>query len=280
MTHNEKRTDWWKEGFAALISGIFYGASNSIVGSPLDVIKTKMQVLPYLKEKNSFQVFKYIFQTYGLKGYFKGLTGPLIGSSIFRAVQFATFEAFYTKAEKIELLKKKISYTFGLEYRVILGGIISGSCRSIIENPFELTKVKRQTNQTWRVNDLYVGYKANLFKCTGLMTVYFIIIDFFRRNTNAFNSKFKLFLVNGGAASIGFVVIWPIEIVKNKVQSLNIKKYSVYKMIKERIKSDGYIKSMYRGLGPGIGSVFLRNGAAMIVMQYTQHYLTILGFRK
>ncbi len=71
-----------------------------------------------------------------------------------------------------------------------------------------------------------------------------------------------------------------IEIVKNKVQSLNIKKYSVYKMIKERIKSDGYIKSMYRGLGPGIGSVFLRNGAAMIVMQYTQHYLTILGFRK
>ena len=71
-----------------------------------------ISTLPYLKEKNSFQVFKYIFKTYGIKGYFKGLTGPLIGSSIFRAVQFATFEAFYTKAEKIELLKKKFLELF------------------------------------------------------------------------------------------------------------------------------------------------------------------------
>jgi solute carrier family 25 carnitine/acylcarnitine transporter 20/29 len=146
MTHNEKRSSWGKEGLAALISGVTYGITNVIVGSPMDVVKTKMQVFEEYKSKNAFQSAKLVYQRYGIKGFFKGITGPLIGSSVFRAVTFASFEAFYTKVKDNKFLTSKIPFTYGLELRVIIGGIISGTSRAIIECPFEYTKVRRQTN--------------------------------------------------------------------------------------------------------------------------------------
>ena len=279
MTHNEKRTVWWKEGLAAFISGVGYGASNVIAGSPLDVIKTKMQVMPEYKKLNSFQVANIVFKKYGFRGFFKGITGPLFGSSIFRAIQFSSYEAFYTKSQNNDFLTTKIPFTMGLEYRVIIGGIISGTSRSVIESPFEYCKVRRQTNQNWEFRNLYLGYRATWLKASGMMTSYFITIDFFRRNTKVFDYKSLLFLINGSAATFAFIVIWPFEIVKNKVQTENLKKYSIFKSVKENIKNDGLIKGLYRGAGPGLASVFVRNGAAMICMQYIQKFITKMGFR-
>ena len=42
--------------------------------------------------------------------------------------------------------KFQIPFTFGIEARVILGGIISGACRSIIECPLDYTKVNIYDN--------------------------------------------------------------------------------------------------------------------------------------
>ena len=50
-----------------------------------------------------------------------------------------------------------------------------------------------------------------------MITTYFVVIDTFRRNTGTFDNKFLLFLVNGSTAMFAFIVIWPFEIVKNKV---------------------------------------------------------------
>jgi hypothetical protein len=49
MTHNEKRGDWKKEFLCSTISGFLFGATNTIVGHPLDTVKTKMQA------QNEFQ---------------------------------------------------------------------------------------------------------------------------------------------------------------------------------------------------------------------------------
>ena len=42
MSHGEKRTTWWKEGLISVLTGGLFGATNTIVGHPLDTIKTKM----------------------------------------------------------------------------------------------------------------------------------------------------------------------------------------------------------------------------------------------
>ena len=42
MTHIEKRGSWKKEALGSFISGVAYGGVNTLVGHPLDTVKTKM----------------------------------------------------------------------------------------------------------------------------------------------------------------------------------------------------------------------------------------------
>ena len=134
MTHNEKRSNSWvKEGMAALISGVVYGISNVLTGHPLDTVKTKMQVVKEYAGKSAYQTIISIFQKEGFIGFYRGCVPPLIGSSIFRALQFAVFEAFYTKYQHDKYLTSKIPYTMGLEPRIIFGGMLSGTCRALVD---------------------------------------------------------------------------------------------------------------------------------------------------
>ena len=49
----------------------------------------------------------------------------------------------HTACENNKALQQVIPCSGGLEYRVALGGIASGSVRSLVENPFEYVKVKQ-----------------------------------------------------------------------------------------------------------------------------------------
>ena len=42
MSHGEKRSTWLKEGMISVFTGGLFGMTNTIVGHPLDTIKTKM----------------------------------------------------------------------------------------------------------------------------------------------------------------------------------------------------------------------------------------------
>jgi solute carrier family 25 carnitine/acylcarnitine transporter 20/29 len=278
MTHNERRTVWWKEGLAALITGVTYGISNVLVGHPLDTIKTKMQVLHEYKSHSMFSSIKNLFLKEGIKGFYKGVVPPLIGGSIFRAVQFGVFEAFYTKWEDNKSMRYKIPYTMGLELRILCAGIASGTARSMIECPFEYSKVQGQTNQKWQLKNIYHGFSSLWIRTTGLMTSYFCLVDFFRRNTNAYKHDYGLFFMNGLCATMGFALFWPFEVAKNIIQSSH-SKTSIYQIIKKQVNDHGLREGLYKGSLPGLSSVFIRNGASMIIMIHAQKLLTKMGFR-
>ena len=42
MSHGQQRSDWKKEFAYASICGFLYGGINTLVGHPMDTIKTKM----------------------------------------------------------------------------------------------------------------------------------------------------------------------------------------------------------------------------------------------
>jgi solute carrier family 25 carnitine/acylcarnitine transporter 20/29 len=282
MTHNEKRSEWWKEGLAALITGSLYGVSNAIVGHPLDTVKTKMQVLPEYQAKSMIESIKYLFKTEGIRGFFRGVFPPMIGGGLFRSAQFASFEALYTKLDKDPICSKPIPFTFGLEPRIILGGIASGTSRALIECPFEYSKVQRQTGGVWILSNMFQGFKVLWIRSTGLMTSYFIMVDFFRRNTNSYKHQYGIFLMNGLCATFGFIVIWPFEVAKNHIQSmkfLDSKNQYITTILRNKIKHHGVLGGLFRGSLPGLLSVFVRNGVAMIVMLKAQKIITMLGFR-
>jgi solute carrier family 25 (mitochondrial carnitine/acylcarnitine transporter), member 20/29 len=204
MTHNEKRKEWWKEGLIGLVTGILYGTTSVAVGQPFDTLKTKMQAQKSFVEKGgmlkSFQ--KVISTEGGFLGLYKGSLPPLIGSGVYRSIQFAVFEALYTKWSKYDA---EIPYSGGLEYRVIAAGASASTVRSIIESPIEFVKVKRQTLQNWKAIELWNGYPLQWARTSGVMITYFSCIDSIRRHyPETFKTIWGQFMASSCAATLGF----------------------------------------------------------------------------
>jgi len=144
----------------------------------------------------------------------------------------------------------------------------------VAECPFEYAKVKRQTGQTWLLKDGYTGFWVLYARSTGLLIAFFALLDTFRRHTNIFQYKVGQFFGTGTAAMMAYWVIWPFEVLKNQAQA-GTSKYgtSTYERALHIYEQQG-IKGFFRGIVPGSQSSFLRNGAAMIVMQHAQKKLT------
>ena len=89
--------------------------------------------------------------------------------------------------------------------------------------------------------------------------------------------------MQGGIGAISFILIWPLEIAKNHIQGMkNATKENsgIMKILKIRYNEHGFQQGLYRGILPGVTSIFLRNGASMIGMIEVQKMLTKYGFRK
>src|SRR4051794_7278749 len=101
-------------------------------------------------------------------GLYRGWLPPLWGSSVYRSLQFAVFEALYTKWNT-ERWKQEIPLTGGLQIRVVAAGLVAATSRTIIESPVEYAKVRRQTNQTWQLSGIYTGFAMQWARTGGLM---------------------------------------------------------------------------------------------------------------
>mmetsp|Transcript_493 Transcript_493/g.661 ORF Transcript_493/g.661 Transcript_493/m.661 type:complete len:288 (+) Transcript_493:111-974(+) len=286
MTHNQKRTAWWKEGLYTSICGVLYGGTNTIVGHPFDTVKTKMQAqVEHISMKNNaikspyIHTIKNVYQNEGVTGFYKGWIPPFWGSIVYRSLQFAVFEAVYTKLESSAEMLNPVPMTVDMEWRVVAAGFTAASCRAVIECPFEYAKVKGQTGQKWQISQVYKGFTTLYPRSTGLMTLYFCLVDRFRKHTNLFDTKMGQFFVSGFSACCGFWMIWPFEVLKNITQSgMKDTGSTNFDRAMFVFRTQG-IAGFYRGIVPGSQSIFLRNGAAMIVMQHAQKFLSDIGLR-
>ena len=151
MSHGEKRGNWIREGMISCFTGGLFGATNTLVGHPLDTVKTKMiaQSKHMGKSVGYVETLKNVVTNEGFLTLYRGALPTGVGSIVFRATGFSAFELFFTRWEHDDFMTKKIPFTGGLELRCAVAGFLSGSCRAVLECPFEYIKVKRQTGQTW-----------------------------------------------------------------------------------------------------------------------------------
>ncbi len=100
------------------------------------------------------------------------------------------------------------------------------------------------------------------------MAGYFMQIDSWRRHTKIMDTKFGQFIASGTSAMLCYWIIWPFEVLKNLTQAgtENVGTTSIERC-RFIMKTYG-IKGFYRGLLPGSQSVFLRNGASMVVLAF------------
>jgi solute carrier family 25 carnitine/acylcarnitine transporter 20/29 len=279
--HNEKQLEWYREGLYSLMTGSIYGFVSTLVGHPFDTIKTKLQAqTEFMYEANLFTTIRDVWVKEGIPGFYKGAIPPFIGSILFRSLQFSIYDAKYAFYKDYEFMKKEIPGTFGLQYRVVAAGVMASSVRAIIESPFEYAKVKRQTGQSWSLIAAYKGFGTLYFRTVGMLTSFFIFMDTFRRKSSLFGTKTGQFLIAGVAASLAWIVIWPLENMKNIIQaeSKNVGNTWMEKF-HWIIKNHGFL-GLYRGMLPGVAGVFFRNGASMVVMQFATRKMAEYNIRK
>ena len=87
-----------------LICDAMAGSTAAVVSvlanTPVDVIKTRMQSIDAARYRSFLHCGQTILLEQGPLGFYRGCVPPFFGSVIYRSVQFAVFEAFYTKWAK------------------------------------------------------------------------------------------------------------------------------------------------------------------------------------
>ena len=270
MTSTEARGASATREFAlALASGGLYGATNTIVGHPFDTVKTKMQTQSGFTNSGALASARQILSSEGAVGFYRGCLPPMWGSAVYRSAQFAVYDLLYAEAEKKYPASLEHVPGTDMEWRVLGAGAVGATARTVLESPIEYAKVKGQTNQRWRLNEVYRGAGLQWARTGPMMTLYFCLFDACKRNGYA-STPAGQFFSSGGCALVGFWVVWPFENLKNQAQA--------GKNWAKHARATGLL-GLYRGLIPGSLSVFLRNGAAMIVMQKANRLITELGLR-
>jgi hypothetical protein len=137
-------------GFLPMRPVQVYGATGPLVTHPLDTVITRMQTASVSQQRSATQTARQIVAEGGIRSLYRGLPFPLLGSTLFRSTQFAVYNSAFVALDGTAAAQE-IPGSSGLQSRVILAGLASSFARALIENPFEVMKVRRQTGQDWRV---------------------------------------------------------------------------------------------------------------------------------
>ncbi len=204
------------------ISGCIAGAIQSMIGHPLDTLKTISQN-------------KIISSSYSIKSLYLGFTPSLIQSS------FLTGTAFYTNNYLYELTQNKILSSF---YTGLLGCLVI--C------PLEDLKIKRQMSHP--INRFSLSQFNSSYKYLHLVslreipaiTVYFSSYRYFKEQ------QINIGLAGGISGVLSWLITYPIDTIKSRMQS------NLCSSIRESFR----IGNLYHGLGYCLFRAFIVNGAS------------------
>eukprot|EP00960_Hanusia_phi_P066866 766494-Hanusia_phi.AAC.4 len=279
------------EAVVGMLAGMVYGATSPLAGHPFDTVKTKMQAQASHRNCSSMDVVRYVYRTEGVRGFYRGLLPALTGGSIFGGIVLGAYGGTFAACEGT-VLAEPIPGTGGLRGAVVAGGIVSAASRSVIETPLALMKIRRQTGQSWlitpqsqhslvnaglQLKELYKGMGPTFWRSTFMLGTFFILNDYaVRLIPDVVNAPVVGPFVKGGVcATIGWLLAWPIEVVKSRVQADSTSSYSnknTIRLIREIVKEEGLART-FRGIGPGICKSFVSNGAAMFMFHFLHEFM-------
>ncbi|XP_042228003.1 solute carrier family 25 member 48-like isoform X2 [Homarus americanus] len=222
--------DYWCD----FVAGWIGGCAGLLVGQPMDTIKVRQQALTKVSSKTSIiNIFKYE----GIRGYYKGLSFPLLAAGTLNSLFFGVY------GNSIRWLsgdKDKPSTS-----NVYIAGCAGGVAQLIVACPVDLVKIKMQlqlgaSKEVWG-KFMETNYKGpiscfrKLYKNGGISSCYTGITTMFLRDVIAsgfymvvyswmtdFNpcpSTISILWAGGMAGVISWASILPLDVVKSRIQA-------------------------------------------------------------
>ena len=263
----------------SLISGGIAGCIARTFTSPLEVIKTLKQTTS--SSKSFSQCFKNIYETEGIRGYFRGNGTYLVRTLPYSAIQFLTFEQTNNYLANNNINKN---------IRYLISGASAGFTSLTFTYPLEVIRT-RLTIQS-RQNPEYTGiinaytkivqtegtkglFKGYTMSCMGFipyLTINFYIFNYLKDNTNPTGNTL-INLANGSAAGTAAISItYPSDLIRRKLQVNKEQNIGIFKTIKNIYKING-IRGFYSGYFTGIAKVTPQSGITFMVYELCKRYI-------
>uniref|UniRef100_A0A915IDX5 Mitochondrial 2-oxodicarboxylate carrier n=1 Tax=Romanomermis culicivorax TaxID=13658 RepID=A0A915IDX5_ROMCU len=267
---------------------------------PLDLIKTRFQVQRGPDDPNRYKgladCFVKIYRTEGILSFYKGILPPILAETPKRATKFFTFEQ-YKGLFTCDKLSLPMTYSFA--------GLCSGLTEAIVINPFEVVKVRLQTEMAVGLLEQKSAFatareiiKANGFGDAGLNKgltstlgrhgvwnmIYFGLYHslkgaypppknnkFLQDPTANFVHRFSIGFLAGTLASIANI---PFDVAKSRIQGPQpqpgvVKYHGCFRTIGIIYREEGFF-ALYKGLVPKV--MRLGPGGAIMLIVYETVY--------
>jgi hypothetical protein len=218
--------------------GCVSGMAGIIASHPFDTIKTNIQKKQIIN--------------YSLKKLYKGVTAPLFGVGLEKAIVFGTYETSkqYTNSD-------------------FISGGIAGLTASFVVTPFERIKILLQTNQTidkqmFNRNFLFQGLSATFYRETPGFAIYFSTYNYLKNKlqekqiiTHSQNNENKKkqdiyirpldsFFIGAFSGCASWLFIYPQDRIKTHLQACKERRLGFSEGLKEVLNDGGY-RGLYRG---------------------------------
>jgi len=259
-----------------IIAGGLAGSAGIVVGHPFDTIKVRMQM-------HSKQLLG--------GNLFRGMGAPVATAAFVNASIFSSYG--YTC--------RLYEDHFGQDsvWKNVVGGAVSGVVSSFWLCPTEHVKVRLQLckqgiyrntldatvqiTKSHGLVGLYRGLAATVVRQVPSFSVYFGVYDPIKEQCNRRLKQewFASIVAGGTAGSMAWTAVYPIDLIKSRIQSLPLdashSEQSMWKVGKSVVQEGGW-RALYRGLGITIFRAFPVNGIIFCVYEFS--LIKLLGSDK
>ncbi len=211
------------------LPGSFGGACGILLSHPLDTIRIRYQCL----KPNENIYFGKLY---------KGIIPPLLGMMLEKSIVFGVYN----------LLKEQTNSN-------IIAGLGAGASSACIITPIEKIKIGLQQNfkltQSLQLKQSYKGFIPTLCRESIGFALYFSIYNYLKQKYNTEHNYIKTLFIGGSSGVGSWIFIYPIDVVKTRLQSPTLQYKNIRHCIRDTSKIYGY-SFFYRGLTLGLLRAF------------------------
>lgn len=268
------------------VAGCFGGLSGIVVGHPFDTVKVRLQTQATKRYTGTVNCFAQIIKQETVFGLYKGMLSPMAGVGLINAIIFGV------QGNVLRILEP------GLSSHCIAGGI-AGAVQSIVCCPLELAKTRVQVQQSrLKAHEKYHGSLdclQKIFRQGGLRGFYKGMTITVIREIPSFAIYFGTFevlcaamtphgssvdcvgplglLLAGGISGIAsWVFMYPIDVIKSRIQADGDGKDQRYHSLVDCIKKTyrtGGLRAFSQGMTATVLRAFPTNAATFATVTIT-----------
>lgn len=234
--------------------GLCAGIIGTVVGYPLDVVKTRMQTSSAGSSAGIVATGKHIVRSEGVGSLYKGVGPPLLSLSILNMTTFTSYSFFHGQLDAGR----------GWDWRNFVAGGLCGTIASPISTVENVVKTQMQVDNVTKgrfhgswdfvrtlvkergVLSLYTGHGVNTIREMSFLSTYFFVYEGLREQLTGrvLDQKVAIPVSGGLSGAIAWSFSFPLDCVRAGVQGQDLfsgKHKSAFKVFRALIDQRGFM---------------------------------------